>query len=73
MVALAYNYWQLEHEFPKSATCFLILIIAYTVDYILTDNEPWIDGLPKWATLNVAQFPIFGFVFVPELIKYLKR
>jgi len=73
VVLLAYIWWQLEHEFPKSAKCFLILSILYTVDYVLTCNEPWFANLPKWATFNVAKFPIFGFVFVHELIKYLKR
>jgi len=73
VVVLAYNYWQLEHEFPQSATCFLLISIAYTVDYVLTCNEPWGPDLPKWSTFNVAKFFIFGFVFVPELIKYLRK
>lgn len=73
IVILAYNYWQLEYEFPKSATCFLILSIVYVVDYVLTCNEPWYPGLPKWATLNVAKFPIFGFVLVREVIKHKLR
>lgn len=73
VIALAYDYWQVEPEFRKCATAFLWLSVVDLVDYILTCNDPWFSFLPEWATVNVFKFPIFGFVIVRELIKNLKR
>ncbi len=71
-LVLAYVIWELEPVYRKTATCFLLLMVADTVDYILTCNEKWHPALPKWATLNVFSIAIFGYVFVSEVIKNRK-
>lgn len=68
-LALAYVIWEIEPLYRRTATCFLWLMFADTVDYILTCNEKWHPDLPEWATLNTLSIAIFGCVFVSEVIK----
>lgn len=72
-VILAYIIWELESVFRWSATTFLWLNVADTVDYVLTCNEKWVQSWPNWATLNTFSVAIFGLVFVPELIIRFKQ
>lgn len=68
-LVLAYVIWELEPLYRGTATCFLWLMVADTVDYILTCNSKWHPALPNWATLNVFSIAIFGCVLVGEMIK----
>lgn len=72
-LAFVYIIWTLEPVFIKSMTAALWLMIADTVDYVLTCNEKWVESWPDWATLNIFSIVIFGLVFVFELLKYLRH
>ncbi len=67
LVILAYVIYDIEPRYRVSATVFLFIQIADTVDYCLTYGEPWAENLPSWNILKVV---IFGLAIAVEFQKH---